>query len=225
MPEKKITICIGFLTFTWSCFCRQVLLLPGPAKSSSLRRNLQVGTPISIPWFIWRLGLPVFLLPSCCNTLTFMFAHQRTLFLADLVNYRWQRQPRTMWCWAGSHLERKALRVSCIMWKRYITPYWQHIPVCLHTIKSETVVYVYVMHLYPCLSVCLWHRQLAEGEHWDPSQVSSLCSLRSRWGEILQIPCPMLQLRRCRWTFWPDWSYHSWRQAWSDNTQTYSTCM
>lgn len=89
--------------------------------------------------------------------------------------------------------------------------------------KSETVVYVHVsvMHLYLCLSVCLWHRQLAEGEHWDPSQVSSLCSFRSRWGEVLQIPCPMLQLRRCRWTFWPDWSYHSWRQAWSDSTQTY----
>lgn len=70
--------------------------------------------------------------------------------------------------------------------------------------------------------MCLWHRQLAEGEHRDPSQVSSLCSIRSGWGEILQIPCPMLQLRRCRWTLWPDWSYHSWRQAWSENTETYT---
>lgn len=207
--EIQLTnICIGFVSFTSSCFCRQVLLLPGPAKSSSQRRSPQVGA------LIVRLGLPVFLLPSCCNTIC--SAHQRTLFLADLVSYRWQRQPRTMWCLAGSHPERKALRVSCITWKRYITPYWQHILLCSHTVVS-----VYVMHLCPGLSVCLWHRQLAEGEHRDPSQVSSLCSFWSRWGEILQIPRPVLQLCRCRRTFWSHWSYHRWRQARSDNTPAY----
>lgn len=39
---------------------------------------------------------------------------------------------------------------------------------------SKSAVH-YFLHV--CLSVCLWHRQLAEGEHGDPSQVSSLCSV------------------------------------------------
>lgn len=32
-----------------------------------------------------------------------------------------------MWCWAGSHLQGKALRVSCTMWKRWILPILQSI--------------------------------------------------------------------------------------------------
>lgn len=65
-----------------------------------------------------------------------------------------------------------------------------------------------------CLPVCLRHRQLAEGQHRDPSQVSSLRVVRSRRREVLQIPCPVLQLRRCRWTIWPNRGHHRGRQAW-----------
>lgn len=72
-----------------------------------------------------------------------------------------------------------------------------------------------------CLSVCLGHRQLAEGEHRDPGQISSLCAVRPRRGEILQLPCPLLQFGRCRRAIWPDWGHHCWRQAWSENTNTH----
>lgn len=70
------------------------------------------------------------------------------------------------------------------------------------------------MTLRPCLSVRLRHRQLAEGEHRDPSQVSSLCAVWSRRGEILQLPRPLLQLCRCGRAVRPNRGHHCWRQAW-----------
>lgn len=79
------------------------------------------------------------------------------------------------------------------------------------------------MTLRPCLSVRLRHRQLAEGEHRDPSQVSSLCAVWSRRGEILQLPRPLLQLCRCRRAVRPNWGHHCWRQARSEKQK--NTCI
>lgn len=66
-------------------------------------------------------------------------------------------------------------------------------------------------------SVCHWHRQLAEGEHWDPCQISSFCTVWSGRGKILQLPRPLLQLCWCRRAVWPNWSHHRWGQARSGN--------
>lgn len=134
-----------------------------------------------------------------------------------------------MWCWAGNHLERKALRVSCTTWKRYLTPRSRHIFTCYLSKKTSTqkhlllqlnLLHDYLTFFWGSLSVCVWHRQLAEGQHRDPSQISSLCTIWSRRGKILLLPCPLLQLCWRRRALWPNWGHHSWRQAWSENTHT-----
>lgn len=66
-------------------------------------------------------------------------------------------------------------------------------------------------------SVCLWYRQLAEGEHWDPCQISPFCTVWSGREKILQLPRPLLQLCWCRRAVRPNWSHHRWGQAWSEN--------
>lgn len=65
----------------------------------------------------------------------------------------------------------------------------------------------------PRSAVRLGHRQLAEGEHGDPGQVSSLRAVRPRRGEVLQLPRPLLQLGGRRRAVRPHGGHHRRRQA------------
>jgi hypothetical protein len=61
--------------------------------------------------------------------------------------------------------------------------------------------------------VCVWYRQLAEGEHRDPGEVSSLRPVWPGWREGLQIPCALLQLRWCGRAFRGHRGHHCRGQA------------
>lgn len=67
-----------------------------------------------------------------------------------------------------------------------------------------------------CICVPMWmsvhfrDRQLAESEHWDAGEVSSLCHVWPGRGEIVQLPRTVLQLCWCGWGLCSHRRDHCW---------------